>query len=304
MSSNSTTSLKILSLDGGGAKGFYTLGVLKEIESLTKKPLCESFDLVYGTSTGAIIAALIALGYEVDAIFELYKKYVPVIMDSRSADSKSKALKKLADDVFKDTKFDNLKTDLAIVATRWDFETPMIFKSNIRYLHGRTGSFTPGFGCKIGDAITASCAAYPFFNKVTVQTADGTSVLLIDGGYCANNPTLYAIADAVKVSTDIKVVTIGVGIYPEPHRWKSWFFNRFLSVQLLQKTLNVNTASMEQLRKVLFPHIPTIRINDEYSKPDMATDLLESDIKKLEMLFQRGRESFSAHEQDLKALFI
>jgi patatin-like phospholipase/acyl hydrolase len=29
---------RILSLDGGGAKGFYTLGVLKEIERLSADP--------------------------------------------------------------------------------------------------------------------------------------------------------------------------------------------------------------------------------------------------------------------------
>lgn len=55
---------RILSLDGGGAKGFYTLGVLKEIEGMLGGPLHLHFDLVFGTSTGAIIASLIALGYE------------------------------------------------------------------------------------------------------------------------------------------------------------------------------------------------------------------------------------------------
>ena len=46
---------RILSLDGGGAKGFYTLGVLKEIEAMINQPLAEKFDLIFGTSTGAII---------------------------------------------------------------------------------------------------------------------------------------------------------------------------------------------------------------------------------------------------------
>jgi patatin-like phospholipase/acyl hydrolase len=54
---------RILSLDGGGAKGFYTLGVLREIEGMIKCPLFERFDLIFGTSTGAIIAALLALGH-------------------------------------------------------------------------------------------------------------------------------------------------------------------------------------------------------------------------------------------------
>ena len=57
---------RVLSLDGGGAKGFYTLGVLKEVEAMVGHRLCESFDLVFGTSTGAIIAALICLGKSVD----------------------------------------------------------------------------------------------------------------------------------------------------------------------------------------------------------------------------------------------
>ncbi|MDH4212277.1 MAG: patatin-like phospholipase family protein, partial [candidate division WOR-3 bacterium] len=70
---------RILALDGGGAKGFYTLGVLKEIEGMLKCPLYKRFDLVFGTSTGAIIASLIALGYEVDQIHELYKKHVPTV---------------------------------------------------------------------------------------------------------------------------------------------------------------------------------------------------------------------------------
>jgi patatin-like phospholipase/acyl hydrolase len=53
---------RILSLDGGGAKGFYTLGVLKEVEAKLGRKICEGFDLIFGTSTGAIIAALLALG--------------------------------------------------------------------------------------------------------------------------------------------------------------------------------------------------------------------------------------------------
>src|ERR1035437_6678974 len=64
---------RVLSLDGGGAKGFYTLGALKEIEAAVGHPLCEKFDLIFGTSTGAIIAALLGLGKSVDEIETLYR---------------------------------------------------------------------------------------------------------------------------------------------------------------------------------------------------------------------------------------
>ncbi|MBA3011117.1 MAG: patatin, partial [Desulfobacula sp.] len=46
---------KILVLDGGGSKGVYTLGVLKELEMKLGGLLYEHFDLIYGTSTGSII---------------------------------------------------------------------------------------------------------------------------------------------------------------------------------------------------------------------------------------------------------
>src|SRR5438445_11683275 len=83
---------RVLSLDGGGAKGFYTLGVLKEIEAMCGCPLYQRFDLIFGTSTGAIIAALLALGSSVDEIHALYKEHVPVVMRRRTAVGKSKAL--------------------------------------------------------------------------------------------------------------------------------------------------------------------------------------------------------------------
>src|SRR5262249_41593326 len=75
---------RILALDGGGAKGFYTLGVLKEIEAMLQCPLYKRFDLVFGTSTGAIIASLIALGYGIDEIHELYKTHVPTVMAAKT----------------------------------------------------------------------------------------------------------------------------------------------------------------------------------------------------------------------------
>src|SRR5437867_11871387 len=101
---------RILALDGGGAKGFYTLGVLKEIEGMLKCPLYKRFDLVFGTSTGAIIASLIALGRETEEIHELYKEHVPKVMKVEGAHGKSQALVELADQVFGKATFEDVKT--------------------------------------------------------------------------------------------------------------------------------------------------------------------------------------------------
>jgi len=230
---------RILSLDGGGAKGFYTLGVLREIEGMIKCPLHEKFDLIFGTSTGAIIAALLALGKSVEEISDLYEENVPKVMQKTNRTDKSAALKKLGDDVFKDAMFTDMKTGVGIVTTRWVIERPMIFKTSIQQAHGRMGTFSPGFGVKVSDAVQASCSAFPFFERKIVTTDKGDLVELIDGGYCANNPTLYAIADALmalKLSPEqLRVVSCGVGVYPPPKQ--SWFSKtkwaqKLLSVQL------------------------------------------------------------------------
>ncbi|MCD2176091.1 patatin-like phospholipase family protein [Rhizobium sp. C4] len=302
---------RILSLDGGGAKGFYTLGVLAEIEGLIGCRLHERFDLVFGTSTGSIIGSMIALGMSVDEIHDLYKKFVPDIMKLKKPNDKSAKLAELAKEIFKNAKFDDVKTAVGVVTTNWDIERPLIFKANISQAHGRKGTFQPGFGVSIGDAVQASCSAFPFFAPKTVTKANGDEVKLVDGGYCANNPTLYAIADATGslniAHQDLRVVSVGVGVYPSPKAplfSKMYWAKYLLSVQLLQKTLEINTQSMDQLRSILFKDVPTVRISDTFEQPEMATDLFEHNLKKLNMLRQRGRESFAKVESTLKDFLL
>lgn len=302
--------LRVLSLDGGGAKGFYTLGVLREIEGMIQSPLSQRFDLVFGTSTGAIIACLIALGYQIDDIYNLYRQHVPTIMGQRSACARTAALSMVSKEIFGSKTFSDVSTGIGVVATKWTIERPMIFKGSIGQSHGRKGTFVPGFGVTIADAVEASCSAYPFFERKVITTSTGDKVELVDGGYCANNPTLYAIADATVAlgmpSKDIRVVNIGVGVYPEPRSGLGkWFAKRYLvSVQLLQKTLEINTQSMDQLRALLFKDVPTIRISDTFEQPEMATDLLECDLDKLNLLHQRGRESFASRETLLRTFLV
>ena len=104
------------------------------------------------------------------------------------------------------------------------------------------------------------------------------------------------------------MISLGVGVYPEPKLSifdKMWWAKRYLlSVQLLQKTLEINTQSMDQLRAILFKDVQTIRISEAYTQPDMATDLFEHDMSKLNILFVRGGESYSKAEQQLKSFLL
>lgn len=77
---SSETPKRILSLDGGGIRGALTLGMLAKIEAeIRKKPGCENmvladyYDLIIGTSTGAIIASCLAIGKTVEEVTDLYR---------------------------------------------------------------------------------------------------------------------------------------------------------------------------------------------------------------------------------------
>jgi predicted acylesterase/phospholipase RssA len=300
---------RVLSLDGGGAKGFYTLGALKEIEAAVGHPLCEKFDLIFGTSTGAIIAALLGLGKSVDEIETLYRLRLIEVMGEVLPGKKTAALEKLAKDAFEDLRFDAFKTDMGIVGTRWADDRPIIFKTNPGQAYSGKNTFEPGFGCTIADAVVGSCSAYPFFKKKMVTTGRGDSIEVRDGGFVANNPTLYAIADATvafgHAHEDVRMVSIGVGEYPAPKlpaRSARKWFSMLPTVKFSQRLLEINTQSMDELRRVLFAKVPTVRINTKYTSPEMATDMLEADMEKLGKLWSRGRDSAREVEADLKKL--
>ena len=98
----------ILSLDGGGSLGVYTLGVLVEVERMLENPLHETFDLVYGTSTGAIIASMIALGDDVEeTIHDRYFNIAPDVMGRWLSRTRTAALHRHAQEVYGGKTFDD-----------------------------------------------------------------------------------------------------------------------------------------------------------------------------------------------------
>ena len=73
---------RVLSLDGGGMRGVFTLEILARIEALLRqrynKPelvLSDYFNFIGGTSTGAIVAGLLSWGRSVDEIKEYYQRF-------------------------------------------------------------------------------------------------------------------------------------------------------------------------------------------------------------------------------------
>jgi patatin-like phospholipase/acyl hydrolase len=299
--------LNILVLDGGGSKGVYTIGVLKELELRLGSPLCEHFGLIFGTSTGSIIAALIALGYEIPKIEELYLTLIPNIMNKSSKSGRSEVLKEEADKIFGSLKFDAFKTNVGIVALNFETQMPLVFKTDIQQAHGMKQSFKPGFDCTIETALRCSSAAYPFFEKMKIKTENHGEIEVVDGGFIANNSTLYSIIDAYKAlnfkESEINLLNIGVGQYIEKSSGiKHKFLKMFGIYNFIEKVLTASTNSNTIIAKLLFSNLNMLRISDSFPEPKHGTNMLESDIKKLNKMIQLGRTSYAKYEKEIEKL--
>ncbi len=83
---------KLLALDGGGIRGVMTLEILAEIERQLRDlhggdenfRLCDFFDYIGGTSTGAIIATGLARGMSAEGLLEFYQEVGPAMFQKQS----------------------------------------------------------------------------------------------------------------------------------------------------------------------------------------------------------------------------
>lgn len=311
MEEKNNKTLKILVLDGGGSKGVYTLGVLKELELKLKGKLHEHFDLIYGTSTGSIIAALIGVGKTIPEIETLYMDLIPKIMSGFTRKRKSKNLKKEADKVFGEMTFNAFKTHVGIVAMNFDEQRPLIFKTDVSQAHGSIDSFVVGFGCTISEAVQCSCSAYPIFNIKEIELTNigsKSKVRAIDGGFIANNSTLFAMIDAHKAfkldETQVRLLNVGVGSYIEKSLGiKHNLLKIFDRNQFIERVLSANTNTNVQTAHLLFPKLQKLRISETFAEPEFGTNMVESDLDKLTKISGLGRKSFAKYEREIETLF-
>ena len=300
---------RVLSIDGGGSKGMFSVGVLLEAEETWGKPCSEVFDLVYGTSVGSIIAALIATGQSASHIHTLFSSSIPRIMGRKTVKGRSLALRNAVDRMFGAQEFEELDTLIGIVATRLDHERPMVFKTSASQAIKGQQSFVAGWGATIADAIMASCAARPVFKSVPVSTTQG-EVEAIDGGFVANNPSLFALVDAVHTlghpANQVGILSLGVGSYPQKKaaNIRSLVTMPHLacqrgSIRLLETSLAANAFAMQGLTDILFADANRVRIDPQYAKAQYATSMIESDPNTLQLLVRTGRDEFRERAQEV-----
>lgn len=202
---------RILALDGGGVKGVLTLGMLKSLESELRKRsgdpnlvLSDYYDLIGGTSTGAIIACGLALGKSVDFLIDMYLELGPKVFREARAAGFLRAkydqghLREALEPVIgrRTLGTDDLRTGFALHAKRVDTGSAWVLTNHPKgkfFDPPADNTTIPNKKYKLIELVMASAAAPTFFDEVKFKIADGEGDIpaqfgyFVDGAVSANN---------------------------------------------------------------------------------------------------------------------
>lgn len=231
---------RVLSLDGGGMRGIYTaafLGRLTDqfarIRGESALDLGRGFDLITGTSTGAIVGCALAVGRPMTEIVRLYREHGPKIFPHRIAGKRSaiyratqgsrfvregdKALRGALTEVLGDVTmldvFEERGISLSVPAVLMSEHRAWVFKK------------TPKSGVRddrypLVDVCMASSAA-PIYRSLAAiddpNTPSGPKQVFADGGLWANNPIMVGLVDALTIAAPAQPIEIfSLGTCPRP----------------------------------------------------------------------------------------
>ena len=244
----STVPFQILAFDGGGIRGAFGIGLVAELEQRLGGPITDHFDLIAGTSTGAITAAGLAVGMSGSELVEFYEQYGRQIFTPREPHQPKgwirgfypmvkwllrKRTGEDFDDFFRakycpialEDAFDNAFGQATLKEV---FNTRLIVPTvnlSLGKSHLYRSPHLPGLDedhdVRLVDVLLAATAAPTYFPHKAMSNGQA----YCDGGLWANSPTILAIAEAMKINqnctrdtcdpdydtSNIRVFSIGAG---------------------------------------------------------------------------------------------
>lgn len=230
---------RMLALDGGGIRGLITLKVLVRLEKLLAQRyakddfrLCEFFDYVAGTSTGAIIAAGIARGMSADEILQFYREFGKIAFTKRPWYQRLKSFyengeleRKLKEVFGTDTTLEpqHLYTLLLIVTRNVTTDSAWPISSNPDARYNDADRSDNNLKLPLWQLVRASTAAPVYFPPEVIHL-HSRSFVFVDGGTTSyNNPAfcMYRMATepAYRLNwqrgeDNLLIVSIGTGLIP------------------------------------------------------------------------------------------
>jgi uncharacterized protein len=196
---------RLLALDGGGIRGVMTLEILREIERTLQSELARDdsfvladyFDYFGGTSTGAIIATFLALGWRVSDILSFYVEAGPAMFDRSTLlkrfkykfeDEKLAGMLKEqigATTTLGDAK---LKTLLLLVMRNATTDSPWPVSNNPRAKYNDVARPDSNLHLPLWQLVRASTAAPTYFPPETIRVGTRRFVFVDGGVTMYNNP--------------------------------------------------------------------------------------------------------------------
>jgi hypothetical protein len=267
---------RILSLDGGGARGLLSAGILEEIEVRLRKRynnpqvrLCDYFDLIGGTSTGAIVAAGLALGKTAAEVAQFYRDVAPAVFDESQAAKglrkpryKADALEQALLEAYGgEHRLDSpaLRTGLAIFTKRLDTGSPwsIVNLPRSRFWDAdAAGQGTANRALLLHKIVLASAAAPTFFDGRRIQvTAGGPLGEFVDGAVAGlNNPSLQLLQIATQKAFGLEwptgndrlmMVSVGTGY------WRQTLTDRDVGAEPLAKVAPIAIKGVMSLTTMI-----------------------------------------------------
>lgn len=264
---------KLLALDGGGLRGLISLQVLRRIEELYREHrqrpdlvLADEFDYVAGTSTGAIIASAVSLGFSVDRMEDLYNELGPKLFTKRpllgriwSVYEGDAVGKELAAAFGPDTSFgsENLRSLLLCVLQNASTDSPWPLSNCTTAKYNSRDRDDCNLDLPLWEVVRSSTAAPIFFPPEPMQLGR-QEFMFQDGGVTAyNNPAFIQFVMATAPAYGLnwptgpdKLLTVSVGTGSMPKANLGTDIGDYHLKRNLQNVISflMNSASIEQDR--------------------------------------------------------
>ncbi len=315
----------ILSIDGGGIRGMIPAKVLADLEAELQKEnssarLHNHFDLICGTSTGALLAIGISLGIPAAQLEVFYKEHAELIFPKRFLKVLPRISRALFSSIYTNKK---LREKLAEVYSTANAGKPPILadlktKVCIPVFNGNEGKITVlktghhpeyyrDFKLPAHDVALSSASAPVYFPPHSFTyfngNGNGVNVNMIDGGLFANNPALIGLLEATEKLnhpfSNIRILSLGTGKGKHTIKKGLWPKNIFYWLLPKPRLLDIILDSQAQMTEqyIAFLQRTTFKTNQGFQylriQYDMGNDFIDlnaSDATDIERLCAIGED--------------